>query len=173
MAASEYLAFLPLLIYGIALADLFSEWKRLFNPKGLFIPYSLFTIILTEIAVYNVFVFAELLSELDGITYYNYLSYLLPPFIFLLTVNIYTPEKDTDTKTYFIKQMPVFFTLMALFSASHFLYDFSENTGTLIIRLVSIAMFAITGFSRKVWMTYALAVVWLILLIFRIGIIST
>jgi hypothetical protein len=30
MDASEYLAFLPLLLYGIALADLFSQWKRFF-----------------------------------------------------------------------------------------------------------------------------------------------
>jgi hypothetical protein len=32
MEATEYFAFLPLLIYGIALADLFSQWKRLFSP---------------------------------------------------------------------------------------------------------------------------------------------
>ena len=67
MDATEYLAFLPLLIYGIALADLFSQWKRLFNPRLLFIPYLLLTIILTETALYNVFVYAKLLDELTGL----------------------------------------------------------------------------------------------------------
>ena len=51
MDAAEYLAFLPLLIYGIALADLFSQWKRLFNPKQLYLPYILLTGILTETAI--------------------------------------------------------------------------------------------------------------------------
>jgi len=33
METTEYLAFVPLLIYGIGLADLLGEWKRLFDPK--------------------------------------------------------------------------------------------------------------------------------------------
>ena len=69
MIPSEYLAFIPLLIYGIALADLLSQWKRLFNPKDLFIPYLLMTIILTETALYNVFVYAEVINKLGGQTY--------------------------------------------------------------------------------------------------------
>jgi len=33
MDLTEYMVFLPLLIYGIALADLFSQWKRFFDIK--------------------------------------------------------------------------------------------------------------------------------------------
>lgn len=172
MAASEYLAFLPLLIYGIALADLFSEWKRFFDPKGLFIPYGIFTVILTEIAAYNIFVFAKLLDQLSGITYYNYITFLIPPFIFLLTVNVYTPDKDADTKSYFLKNMTPFFVLMAIFNASLFLYDFEISTGTLIIRIVSMVFLSLAAIIRRVWITYVLASLWLILLIFRIGVVS-
>lgn len=38
MEASEVLAFLPLLIYGIAIAELFSQWKRFINFKRLDLP---------------------------------------------------------------------------------------------------------------------------------------
>lgn len=173
MDASEYLSFLPLLLYGIALADLFSQWKRLFNPKKIFIPYLLFTIILTETALYNVFVYAELLDQLKGLSYFGYLAYLIPPFLFMLTTNIFTPDQDSDTEEYFMKQMPVFLTLLALFSASHFLYDFDENPATLVGRIIAVILVFITGISRKQWLIYILCAVWFVLLFVKGDMIST
>ncbi len=108
MEATEYLAFLPLLIYGIALADLFREWKRFLNLKEIFLPYLIVTIILTETALYNVFSFAGLLKNLEGLTYSSYLLYLAPPFLFMLATSFFTPEEDSDTEEYFMKNMPVF-----------------------------------------------------------------
>ncbi len=69
----NYLYFLPLLLYGIALAELFSQWKRFFNPGQIFLPYLLMTIILTETALYNVFIYAKLIDQLIGLNYFNYL----------------------------------------------------------------------------------------------------
>ena len=97
MDASEYLAFLPMLLYGIALADLFSQWKRLFSPKQLFLPYLLLTIMLTETALYNVFIYAKLLDELKGLSYFGYLKYLIPPFLFMLASNIFTPSSHKES----------------------------------------------------------------------------
>jgi len=173
MDASEYLAFLPLLIYGIALADLFSQWKRFFNPKRLFLPYLLFTVILTETALYNVFIYAELIDELAGLSYFSYLLYLIPPFLFMLTANIFTPDKDSETEEYFMRQMPVFFSLLALFAASHFLYDFDENVFTLLGRLVAIGFILVTGITRKIWLFYVIVVLWMFLLFVKGGMIST
>ena len=173
MEATEYLSFLPLLIYGIALADLFSQWKRFFTPTQIFIPYLLLTIMLTETALYNVFVYAKLLDHLEGLSYFKYLLYLLPPFLFMLTVHIFTPDHDSDTEEYFIKQMPVFFTLLALFAACHFLYDFDENLGTKIARVMVIAAILITGISRKIWLFYIICGLWLLMLFFKGGMIST
>ncbi|MCT4587958.1 MAG: hypothetical protein N4A71_09065 [Carboxylicivirga sp.] len=169
MDVTEYLAFLPLLIYGIALADLFGEWKRLLEPKGLYLPYILFTIVLTEIAVYNVFVYAELVSHLSGIKYYDYMVKLLPPFLFMLTVNAFTPDKGADTKTYFDKQMPNFCVMMAVFMGTRFFYDFGESQITIIGRIVSMALTLLAGFTRKVWLTYVLVVVWFIFIFSRSG----
>jgi len=169
MDVTEYLAFLPLLIYGIALADLFGEWKRLFEPKGVYLPYILFTIVLTEIAVYNVFVYAELVSELSGLEYYDYLLKLIPPFLFMLTVNAFTPDKGADTKTYFEKQMPNFCVMMAVFMGTLFFYDFGESKITVYGRVLSMTITLITGFTRKIWMCYLLVALWFIFIFFRSG----
>ena len=67
MKESEVLVFLPLLIYGIAIAALFSQWKRFINYKSLYIPYALFTILLTEIALYNVYLYSQLVGEISMI----------------------------------------------------------------------------------------------------------
>ena len=93
MSATDYLSFLPLLIYGIAIADLFSHWKRLFDIKTFFLPYALFTIMLTEVALYNVFIYAELINDLEGLASGQYLMYLLPPFLFMMVANVFTPDK--------------------------------------------------------------------------------
>jgi hypothetical protein len=173
MDATEYLAFLPLLLYGIALADLFSQWKRFFNPEKWFLPYLLFTIILTETALYNVFIYAELIDELAGLSYFQYLSYLLPPFLFMLTTNNFTPDEDSDTEKYFRKQMPVFFSLLALFVSSHYLYDFDENLSMLIGRFIAILFILIAGITRKIWLFYVLVALWFFLLFVKGGMIST
>jgi len=173
MDASEYLVFLPLLIYGIALADLLSQWKRFFNPKQLFLPYLLFTILLTETALYNVFIYSELLDQLTGLSYFKYLLYLIPPFLFMLTTNIFTPDKDSDTKAYFIKQMPIFLSLLALFVTSHFIFDFDEHLPTLVGRVLAILLILITGLTRKIWLFYVMVAFWTILIFIKGGMIST
>ncbi len=169
MDAAEYLAFLPLLIYGIALADLFAEWKRLLEPKGVFIPYILFTIMLTEVAVYNVFAYAELVDGLKGLPYYSYLLKLVPPFVFMLTVNAFTPDKGADTETYFMKQMPNFFTLLAVFMGTHFFFDFGENQITVIGRAAGIGITLAAGFTRKIWLCYLMFALWVLFIYFRSG----
>lgn len=167
MISSDYLAFLPLLIYGIALTELFSQWKRLINLERMFIPYSLFTIILTEMAIYNVYVYGNLVVQLEGLNYYFYLKYLIPPLLFILTINIFTPDKDSDTKDYFLKKVPIFFTLLSLFVACHFLFDFDENLIPKVGRIVAIILILITGIYRKIWLMYIIFFWWLILLPFR------
>ncbi len=172
MDVTEYLAFLPMLIYGIALADLFGQWKRFLKPKQIFLPYLILTVILTETALYNVFVFAGLLDELAGQTYFNYLKYLIPPFLFMLTTNSFTPDRESETEEYFMKNMPIFFTLFALFGASHFLYDFNEKIIILVFRIIAILIILLMGLLRKKWMVYIVCLMWIFMLIARVGMVS-
>lgn len=173
MSASEYLAFLPLLIYGIALADLFRQWNRFMDLKQIFIPYLLLTVILTETALFNVFLFADLLDSLEGLSYSDYLSYLAPPFLFLLTVIFFTPDEGDETKAYFMKNMPVFLSLFALFTASHFLFDFSETKSMLALRILGILIILLTGLMRKKWMVYLIGVLWILSLIMKSTVVTT
>jgi hypothetical protein len=172
MRASEVLAFLPLLIYGIAIAALFSQWKRFINYKNIYIPYALFTILLTEIALYNVYLFSQLVDEINMMDYKSYLIYILPPFIFLISVNIFTPEKDDETETYFKENMPIFFILIAFFVATHFFFSYEESSVMLFARIIIIIWLLLTGILRRIWMVYVFVAIWLLLLMSRLSLIS-
>jgi hypothetical protein len=169
MEASGVLVFLPLLIYGIGISALFSQWKRFINYKNIYIPYALFTILLTEIAVYNVYLFSQLVGEINMMDYKSYLIYILPPFSFLIAVNIFTPEKDDETETYFKENMSVFFILIAFFVASHFLFSYEETSVMFFARIIIIIWLLLTGILRRIWMAYVFVAIWLLLLISRLS----
>lgn len=172
MSPTDYLSFLPLLIYGIAIADLLSQWKRLFDFNTFFLPYALFTIMLTEVALYNVFIYAELIQDLEGLSYGMYLIYLLPPFLFMLVTNIFTPDKGDDTRLYFLKQRPLFFSLLSVFIGTHFLFDFNES-GQEYTRIVYIVIIFSAGFIKKIWPTYLIFAIWLISIFAREGVMAS
>ena len=167
MPTLEYLGFIPLLMFGLGLAELLSQWKRLFDPIDWYLPYTIFTIVLTEIAVYNVYTYFNLLAQLPGKSYYIYLLYLLPPFLFLLTTIAFTPEKGTKTKEHFVMRMPIFFTLLAVFILSHFIFNYGESIYIHIARLIIVATIIVVGFTRKIWLVYFIALIWLISFLFR------
>ena len=172
MNASQVLVFLPLLIYGIAIAALFSQWKRFINYKNIYIPYALFTILLTEIALYNVYLFSQLAGEINMIDYKSYLIYILPPFSFLIAVNIFTPDKDDETESYFKENMSVFFILIAFFVATHFFFNYEESSVMFFGRIIIIIWLLLTGILRRIWMVYVFVAIWFLLLISRLSFIS-
>lgn len=167
MNATDVLKTLPLLIYGIAIAELFSQWKRFVGIQRIYPPYVLLTLLLTEIAFYNVFLFAQLVDEIRIMSYRNYLVYLFPSVIFMITVYSFTPEKEEDTETYFIKNMPVFLSLIAIFIASHFLFSFEESTIVTFGRIVVILWLLLTAFYKRIWMVYIFVGLWFLLLFSR------
>ena len=128
MDPAEYLAIVPLLIYGIAITDLLGQWKRFFNKEDRFPLYILYTIILTEVAVYNVVIYIDLVHLMPQQNYFTYLIYLLPPILFLMIVNVFTPDEGSKTEEYFNKNTRLIFTLVTLFVASHYFFGFDENS---------------------------------------------
>ena len=170
MSTAEYLAFVPLLLYGIGLADILGEWKRFFDPKAMFLPYTLFTIGLTEIAIYNVFVYVNVVSQLEHTSYLQYLSFLTAPFLFLITVSAFTPEKEAETKAYFVSRLRLFSVLLVLFITSHLLYAGEEFTSATLFRGVAIAVLVLLAVFRNMWLVYVFFVVWLVTLFMRINV---
>ncbi len=170
MDVGEYMAFIPLLIYGIGLADLLGQWKRFFSPEERYFPYVLFTIILTEVAVYNIFIYIDLVNQLAGQSYLSYLSFLIPPFLFLMVTNIFTPDQGTNTRTYFDERLSLICSIAAIFVASHFFYDLK---GLNYIRVIMILLLILLAVFRKKWLIYVLGGVWLVGFVLRASVVST
>ena len=173
MDPSEYLAFIPLLIYGLAIADLLSEWKRFLNKKHIYLPYIIMTIIFIEVSIYNVFIYINLVNKMQGASYLSYLKFISPPFLFLIMVKSFTPDKDDPTKEYFDKNKLIFFSLFASFIASHYLFNFNENEFSILGRIISICLVVTAGLLKKNWAIYILLISWFLTLLTRLDIIST
>lgn len=160
MDPAEYLAFLPLLIYGIGITDLLSQWKRFFIKKGQYPLYIVLTVMLIERAVYNVFIYLDLVDTLPEQSYYKYLIFLIPPFLFQMVVNVFTPDKGSETRLYFITNLRLIFVLMALFTVSHFLYNFNEHPFSQYVRILVIIVSIAIAIFRKNWLIYLLVALW-------------
>jgi hypothetical protein len=130
------------------------------------------TLFLTEIMVYNVFIYERLIEKLAGLSYFHYLIFLISPILFYLAVLVFTPEPGDKTKEHFIDRMPLFYVLIALLTATNFFYKLEESLYVSISRVVFIIVVIICGFTRKIWLTYVLIIMWLITLIFRGAIVS-
>lgn len=168
MDPSEYLAFVPLLFYGIALADLLGQWRRFFDKAFLYWPYFLTTIMLTEVAVWNVYMYLEVVAHLEGIGYFRYWLYLVQPMIFLITVSALTPEAENqDTEGYFKQRISIVFGLIAAYIASHFLPAFYHSADFDYVRMISIAICILIAVTRRTWLVYVMAVVWFLGLFLR------
>ena len=168
MSADEFLSFIPLLLYGIALADLFSQWRRFFEKQYLYLPYVITTIVFTEIAIWNVFIFMEFLEVIPSVSYYEYWLFLLQPIIFLLMVHAFTPEVDNiDTETYFKRRMGLVFLLMAVYIGTHMLPSLTTRSDFVNVRVVTVVVCLAIAISRKIWLIYLMGALWVVSLFFR------
>jgi hypothetical protein len=172
MSTSEYLVFIPLLIYGLGLTNLLGEWKRIFDRNQMFLPYTLMTLFLTEIAIYNIFIYHNVLSLLSGLSYFKYLALLITPFLFYLATLVFTPEPAENTKEHFIKTMPFFFTLVALWTAGNFISGLDESLSVNIVRIIFIVIVSLAGFTKKIWLVYVLIFIWVFSILMRGAVIA-
>lgn len=161
MEAAEYLAFVPLLFYGIALADLLGQWRRFFDREAFYLPYFLTTIVFTELAIWNVYEYLAVVNQLDGVSYLGYWAYLLQPILFLLTVSALTPDSDeNDTREYFHERMSLIYLLMACFIASHLLTITEYTPANVLPRTFATFLLVAVAATHRLELVYALAVVW-------------
>lgn len=167
MDATQYLAFVPLLIYGLGLTALLADWKRFFDPKEIYLPYTLLSLVITEVAVYNVFIYIQLIERFHEQSYLSYLSFLVPPFLFYMSAQVFTPDPGTNTKEYFVKRMPLFYSLFALLIGSHFIYDLVETKYATALRLIFIVLIITVGILRKPLLTYLVILFWAVSLFVR------
>ena len=168
MNTAEFLSFIPMLLYGIALAELFSQWRRFFEKKYLYWPYVVSTVVFTELAIWNIYLFLSFSNDISTANYFQYWLFLLQPILFLLMVHALTPEAEIkNTEGYFKKRMPVVFGLMALYIASHLIPGLDKVDNMVIPRLVIIALGISIALSKKVFLVYLLGILWFISLFLR------
>lgn len=161
MSSSELFSFIPLLLYGIALAELFSQWRRFFDKQYRYWPYVLTTIIFIEMAIWNVYLFFIISEDIASVSYFEYWLFLLQPIIFLILVHALTPDPEIkDTELYFKKRMPLVFGLMAIYIASHMIPGLDTNANISIARLIAIALCLGIAISRKVFLVYVFGLLW-------------
>lgn len=168
----EYLYFIPLLIYGIALSDIFSEYKRLLNTHSHYWPYIILIFILSETAVYNVYTLYNLHKNLTANDYLQYWIFLGPPIIFMLAVNAIVFKEEAADKEkleqHFKERVSNTFLLMALYIASHLIPLMSAGT-TIdnLVRIFFILVILLNVFSKKDWAFYFLVGIYFMSLILK------
>ena len=169
MNVADYLSFIPLLLYGIALAELFGQWRRFFDKEYLYWPYLVTTVVFIEIAIWNVYIFLFIAKDIAAVNYLQYWIFLLQPILFLLLVHALTPDPEVkNTEDYFKKRMPVVFGLMGIYIASHMIPGLDSMLEIINIpRLIAVVLCVSIAISRKVYLVYLMGVLWLVSLFLR------
>ncbi len=168
MNSAELLSFIPLLLYGIALADLLSQWRRFFDKDLIYWPYVISTVLFTEIAIWNIYLFIEQLEFLSFEGYYDYWIILVQPIVFVLAIHAFTPDPENkDTEAYFRKRLPVVFTLFAIYIGLHLLPGASDNKQIVLTRVFAMILSLSIALTRYIPLVYILGVIWLVSLFFR------
>jgi len=163
MDFAEYLLFVPLLIYGIALSDLFSQWKVFLDREAWYLPYLITLILVTEIGVQNVYNFFKLIPNLDNVNYFTYWIFLFPPLTFMILVNVLTKTEDSaDLTFFFAAKTRTIFLLLAAFIAMHFIPQFAYESELWLPRVLGIVACIIFAFWHRMIFFYVLVGVWIV-----------
>jgi hypothetical protein len=123
--------------------------------------------VLSEVAIYNIFIYIRLIGEFREQNYLSYLLYIAPPVLFYLTANVFTPDPGTETRSYFLERMRLFYILFALMIASHFFYGMHETPHATIIRIIYILFILVVALLRKPWLSYLVVLIWLVSFLVR------
>lgn len=152
MSKDEFFAFMPLLIYGIAVSELIMHWRDYLKSDRRYWAHLLTGIILLELAFVNFYYLYDELNELF-VDYLHFLFRLIGPLILLLTVSVYTPEDNKDIKEYFFDKSPIIFTLLGSFILVNLLSEFKDPL-MISIRLVAIVLCVLLATTRKFWILW-------------------
>ena len=152
MSKDEFFAFMPLLLYGIAISNLVMHWRDYLKKDRRYWPHVLTGIMLLELAFVNFYYLYDKL-ELLFETYHLFLMRLSPPLIFLLTSSVYTPEEDREVKEYFHSNSTMVYSLLALFISINTISEFQNNFITKV-RITAILLAIIIAVTRKYWIIW-------------------
>jgi len=152
MSKDEFFAFMPLLIYGIAVSELIMHWRDYLKEDRRYWPHLITGFILLELAFVNFYYLYDTLEDWFQ-SYPHFLLRLSSPIIFLLTVSVYTPEREKNVKEYFIANSSVIYTLLSLFILINVVTEFDFNFINLI-RTIAIIICMLIALTKKFWLIW-------------------
>jgi len=148
MSKDEFFAFMPLLIYGIAVSELMIHWRDYLKHGRRYWPHLIFGILLLELAFSNFYFLYDVLDQLF-VNYLNFLARLTPPLVFLLLVSVYTPEENVDVKTYFNDKMRTIFLLLSFFIFLNMIMEIGWDELTYIRASAVVMCLLVAWFNSK------------------------
>ena len=152
MSKEEFFAFMPLLIYGIAVSELIMHWRDYLKADRRYWPHIITGLILLELGFVNFFYLYDTLDQwyLD---YPHFLLRLSSPLLLLLTVSVYTPENDRNVKDYFNANSSILYTLLSLFIIINIITEPDINFINLI-RFIAVLICALIALTKKYWLIW-------------------
>jgi hypothetical protein len=167
----EFLLFIPLLIYGIAVTDLLSRWRRLFDIEHWYAPYIITVIAFTETAVWNIYNFLELFTRRESTDYPQYLVVLAGPLLLLLAVNSLVQEDDGNnmvSREEFLARVRKTYLLMGFFVVLHLLPRFRAPDAMFLLGAAGALTLFVTAIFRREWLVYVVGGLWAVGLVHRL-----
>lgn len=169
----EYLLFIPLLIYGISLSDLLSEYKRLIKDQLLHVKYLVTVLMLSEVAIFNIYKLYSIINGYNITSYIQYWALLVPPILFMIVVHIFVIEDRHDNlasmELEFQRNIQPTFILMSVYTATHFIPMMNPDGNVPWVRLLSITILLLYVFLRKDFIFYILVGAWVASFIMNIN----
>jgi hypothetical protein len=171
MDVIEYLLFIPLLIYGIALTQLLGQWRRMFDRNNFYAPFVVTIVAFTETAVQNVYHYLPIFTARSDHSYGSYLLDLAGPFLFLLASASLShgEHEEAFDRERFSARIPSAYAFMSAFVALHLLPQFRADTGNFLLRVPLIALLIAVAITRKAWLIYVVGLAWLVGLSLRLA----
>lgn len=171
MDVIEYLLFIPLLIYGIALSQLLAQWKRIFDLSNFHGPFVVTVVAFTETAIQNIYHYLQIFTVRDDHSYAAYLLALAGPLLFLLSANALSEDINpggTIDRDEFRARVPAAYAFMGAFVALHLLPRFRTDSGHFALRIPLILLLIAVAATKKESLVYLVGVLWLVGLVMRL-----
>jgi hypothetical protein len=165
----EYLYFIPLLLYGIALNDLFVQFKLFLQPKFRYAPYLITVVIFIEMTVFNVYEYYEFAKGFNADNYFEYMFYLIPPILSMMLVSsTVINESVEDVAEAYEKTIRYTFILLAVLMAFRLLSSFSSGSDLELPRAVVLVLSLFYAITKRKFFFYLMFAVWAIGVVIRL-----
>ena len=148
---------LPLVLYGLAIHDIFEHWRSVFRSKP-YVPFVVLVLVLFEASIYSVYQFWNVIQELPNLSYWEYFGVCIPPVLFLLAVKMITPEEGKNPEDYLKEEGRLVFILLGLYAISTYFVATGLYKPVIWVAIAVPIIHFIIAWTRKMELIYLAAI---------------